>query len=67
MSFEDFTELVKALIAKAGSNIKVDFSTDPDQGKYIAKCDGGVIITGHSTGLKLSVRWGSGHQAMTAV
>lgn len=66
MTFESFKELVRALIAKAGGKIKVDFSVDPDKGKYIA-CADGVIISASSTALKLSVRWGYGHQAMIPI
>lgn len=66
MSFDSFKTCVENLIAKAGGGIKVDFSTD-DNGKYVAKCADGVIITGNSIGIKLSVRWGSGHQSMAMI
>ena len=67
MSYERFQEKVNALIKRAGGNIKVWFSTDEEKGKHTARCSDGTTIIGNSTVLKLTVRWGSGHQSMVAV
>lgn len=67
MSFEAFVKHVNRIIEKAGGGIKVRFSNEPEDGKYIARCSDGTTITGYETCIKLSVRWGSGHVAMAAV
>lgn len=67
MSYEVFRRKVNALIAQAKSNLSVRFSTDPEQGKHYANCSDGTIIIGNETGLKVTVRWGSGHQSMAII
>ncbi len=74
MSFEVFKQKVEALIARADNTIKVRFSTDSDEGKHIARCLSGdnendvvATIVGNSASLSITVRWGSGHQAMAKI
>ena len=67
MSFEVFKNKVKALIASAGGDIDVRFSTDDEKGRHYAKCSDGIVIIGNSKNLKITVRWGSGHQSMAAI
>lgn len=65
MTFDSFVSSISSLAEKTG--VSVDFSTDDDTGKHIARCSDGTTITGNSTSLKLTVRWGSGHTAMTTI
>ncbi len=67
MSYEVFRRKVNALIAKAGGNIRVRFSSDTDKGRFYANCSDGTTIIGNPGRLKVTVRFGSGHQAMTAI
>ena len=65
MNYEAFKNRVNALIDKAGGNLAVKFSTE--DGRHKASFSDGTIITGNASSLSLSVRWGSGHQAMARV
>lgn len=67
MSYEVFKRRVNALIDRAGGGIEVRFSNDIDEGKFFAKCSDGTIIIGCSSGLKVTVRYGSGHQAIATI
>lgn len=67
MSYEVFRRKVNALIAKAGGGISVRFSTDTDKGKHYAYCSNGTTIIGNLSCLKVTVHWGSGHQAMATI
>lgn len=67
MSYEVFRRKVNALIAKAGGNINVRFSTDSEKGKHYARCSDGTTIIGNELCHKVSVRWGSGHLSMAAI
>lgn len=67
MSYETFQSRIKALINKIGGDVNVRFSTDPEQGKHYANCSDGTIIIGNKTCLKVSIRWGSGHQAIATI
>lgn len=67
MSYEVFRRKVNALIAKAGGDVNVRFSTDPEKGKHYAKCSDGTTIIGNDVCLRVSVHWGSGHQSITAI
>ena len=52
---------------KAGGGINVRFSTDPEKGKHYANCSDGTTIIGNEACLRVSVRWGSGHQSIAAI
>lgn len=67
MSYEVFKRKVNALIAKAGGNIRVRFSNDNDKGRFFANCSDGTTIIGNPDSLKVTVRFGSGHQSMAAI
>lgn len=66
MTFERFKTHINGFIAKAGGGITVRFN-HTDDGRHFANCSDGTVITGNSHSLKLTVRYGSGHQAMTEV
>ncbi len=67
MGYDVFQRKVNALIVKAGGKIKVKFSCDTDKGQFFANCSDGTTIIGNRSSLKVTVRFGSGHQAMTAI
>lgn len=67
MSFEVFKTKVNAIIARADTNLTVWFSQNKAQGKYYARFSDGTTITGHPSGHKITVRYGSGHQMMAAI
>ncbi len=67
MSYEVFRRKVNALVAKAGGNISVRFSRDDDKGKFFANCSDGTTIIGNMASLKVTVRFGRGHQATAAI
>ena len=64
MSYEHFKARINQLVAKAGGGITVRFN-HADDGRHFANCSDGTVIIGNSRSLKLTVRYGSGHQAMT--
>lgn len=64
MTFERFKAYINRLISKAGGGITVRFN-HTDDGRHFANCSDGTTIIGNSRSLKLTVRYGSGHQAMT--
>ena len=66
MTFERFKTHINGFIAKAGGSIAVRFN-HTDDGRHYANCSDGTVITGNSHSLKLTVRYGSGHQAMAEV
>ena len=67
MSYEVFERKVNALIKKAGGKITVLFHNDTDKGKFFANCSDGTTIIGNPKSLKVTVRFGSGHQAMATI
>lgn len=67
MSYEVFQRRVNALINRAGGGIKVRFNNDIDKGKFFANCSDGTTIIGCPSSIKVTVRYGSGHQAMAAI
>ena len=67
MSYEVFERKVNALIKKAGGKITVRFRNDTDKGKFFANCSDGTVIIGNPASLKVTVRFGSGHQAMATI
>jgi len=67
MSYEVFERKVNALIVKAGGKVKVRFHRDTDKGQFFANCSDGTTIIGNESSLKVTVRFGSGHQAMASI
>jgi len=67
MSYEVFRRRVNALIVRAGGGIKVRFSEDTEKGKFFANCSDGTTIIGNPSSLKVTVQYGSGHQAMATI
>lgn len=67
MSFDSFKQKVTALIHRAGGDIGVRFNNDTDKGRYFANCSDGTTIIGCPSSLKVTVRFGSGHQAMATI
>ena len=67
MSYEVFKNKVTAMINRAGSGLKVRFSTDEEIGKHYASCSDGTTIIGNSSSLKVTVKWGSGHTALATI
>ena len=65
MSYDAFKARVNALIERAGEDISVKFRNDSNNGKYFANCSNGVTIIGNAKNIKIQVRWGSGHVAMS--
>lgn len=65
MSFEVFQKSINDIIHKAGGGISADFRTE--DGKHTARLSDGTTITGNLSSLKVSVKWGSGHQAMATL
>jgi len=67
MSYEVFQDKVSALVKRAGGGISVRFSRDEDKGRHFANCSDGTVIIGNEACLRVSVRWGNGHTAVTAI
>lgn len=67
MSYEAFKAKVSALIARAGGEIEVDFSQEPEDGKFYAECSDGVTIVGNRSSIMVSVHWGADHYSMAAI
>lgn len=67
MSYEVFRRKVSALISRAGGGISVRFHNDADKGRFFANCSDGTTIIGNADCLKVTVRYGSGHQAMAVI
>lgn len=67
MSYEVFKRRVNALIDHAGGGIEVCFNNDTENGRFFANCSDGTTIIGRPSSLKVTVRYGSGHQAMAAI
>ncbi len=67
MTFARFKAVIGGFIAKAGISMDVRFSHDIERGRFSARFSDGTIITGHPSGRKITVRYGSGHQMMIAV
>lgn len=67
MTFEMFKTKINGIITRAGGNLNVWFSHDKAKGKYYARFSDGTTITGHPSGCKITVRYGSGHQMMAAI
>lgn len=64
MSFEVFKSNVRKLISKVDESMPVSFWVEED--KYFAAADG-ITIIGRVGSLKVTVRYGSGHQMMAVL
>lgn len=61
MSYEQFVNVVLSKYTrKAGCRAVFDHV----DGKHIARCSDGVLITSNAISRSLSVKWGSGHEAI---
>ena len=67
MGYEVFQRKVNALIKRAGGGISVRFHNDAERGKFFANCSDGTTIIGNPSSLKVTVRFGPGHQATATV
>lgn len=67
MGYEAFKARVNALIERSNAGICVRFSTDNEKGKHYANCSDGTTIIGNLSGLKVTVKWGSGHTSMAVI
>lgn len=63
MSFQEFVDGIIELAAKCGENVTVHFDYDEKAGKYVGIASNGMQFTGNSYSLKITARWGTGHQA----
>lgn len=66
MSKKVFENKVRKLIRNSGTGAAVIFDFDEEAGRHFAFM-GDVRITGNTVSRKLTVRWGSGHQAQVEV
>ena len=67
MAYEVFKNKIKSLIERAGGGISVRFSNDTENGRFFANCSDGTLIIGNPSSLKVTVRYGSGHQALAVI
>lgn len=68
MSYGVFCRMVNGYLQKAGVSTRVEFEYDSDKGRFSAKIpEHNMVILGRPAGLSLTVRFGSGHQAVVAV
>ena len=67
MQYEVFCDKVRALLSRSGADIKVRFHNDSDEGRFFANCSDGTTIIGNPSSFKVTVRFGSGHQAMAEI
>lgn len=68
MSYEDFMQEILGYIGESGIKSKVFFDNNEEKKMFEAKIpDEGISFFGRPSGLSLTVRFGSGHQAMVPV
>ena len=68
MSYETFISRVTEYLTASGeSHESVMFSHDFEKGRHIALCPGGIKIFGNTISPRITVKWGSGHQATARV
>jgi len=68
MDYVRFKEEILGFIGESGISSKVFFDFDEDKNRFEARIpEQGLFITGRPAGLSLTVRFGSGHQAMVPV
>lgn len=66
MSYQEFQNKINGLIERAGGGIKVKFYEE--NGRYLATCSDGTVISAGARNLKVTVRWGGkNHQAVVAI
>lgn len=66
MNYDVFQSKVNNLLSRIDSGIVAAFSHD-ENGRHIAECSDGTVITGNAKSLKVTICWGSGHTAMAAI
>jgi len=68
MNYEDFQQEILGWIGESGINSWVFFNFDEDKQRFEATLpDEGITFFGRPNGLSITVRFGSGHQAMVPV
>ena len=68
MDYVRFQKEILGFIEESGISSKVFFDFDEDKDRFEARIpDPGLFITGRPAGLSLTVRFGSGHQAMIPI
>ena len=65
MDYKGFQQEILGFVGESGILSRVFFDFDEDKNRFEARIpDEGLFITGRPSGLSLTVRFGSGHQAM---
>lgn len=67
MSYDKFKEIVNKIADKAEVDDIIVFNEDTETGKYSARFSSGIRMFGNSSSKGITVRWGTGHQAMMPV
>lgn len=67
MDWEVFCQKVRARVDMSGTGMNVRFYNDLERGRFLARCQDGTTIIGNPSSLKVTVRFGSGHQAMAEI
>lgn len=68
MDYKGFQQEILGFVGESGILSRVFFDFDEDKNRFEARIpDEGLFITGRPSGLSLTVRFGSGHQAMIPV
>ncbi len=67
MSYKEFQKFVRMVIASSGVDDVVLFNNNTEKGQYKAVLSSGVIIVGNATTFKVTVIWGTGHQAQRVI
>lgn len=65
MAYDVFCDRIRDIVRKSREISIVGFRHE--DGKHIAVCTSGIIITGNGFSNKVTVRWGSGHMATAAI
>lgn len=65
MSYQVFQSRVLSLLEKSNSGLSVNFNNE--DGKFMANFSDGTRIIGNPVSNKVTIRWGSGHQANTEI
>ncbi len=67
MSYAVFCRKIGDLVKRSGFSVTVRLRKDADDGRYIARFSDGTTIIGNGISKKVTVRFGSGHQAMAEI
>lgn len=68
MDYKGFQQEILGFIGESGITSKVFFDFDEDKNRFESRIpEQGLFITGRPAGLSLTVRFGSGHQAMIPI